>query len=278
MVLIIFVGIGACTVSDSDDGAATNGVAPDAGDEVPTLADVEMITTDTFLTANAPPPGFGQVNFDPIDAHLSDRPGWSYVTTGRFTGTFDDTGEPAEGRFEVQVQSNELSVARRVVLDVEGGALSPDESPRHLEGVRLSNDYYMVDTNGQCSSGGEGASAIADLSAGQLIGGVVDAVPTGHRQEIAGIPAWQYTFTPGNVRLPAVHRETSSSVALEADLWISPDYNAVLRFELTLTVERVRILWAERSVSGTLYLRYELDVSALDVQPNISIPYGCPTS
>jgi hypothetical protein len=243
----------------------------------PTLSSLDTLPTTVFLTENAPPAGFSLVSFQPIDQNLAARQGWSYTVTGNFDGTFDADGEPARGTFEAEVQANELGEARRVVLAVEGSALSSNDSERRLEGVRLSNDYYIVDTNGVCAAGGDGAQVIADLSAGQLIGGVERAVPTGHRQEIHGVPAWQYTFAPEDARLPAIRRGPDSAVDIAADLWIAPSYNAVLRYELNVTVEQVRILWGDdsRSVSGTLYLRYELHIPDLDSQPNISIPHGC---
>jgi hypothetical protein len=259
--LVILICV-ACNASSSDT-------------VIPTEADIVSLATARFLTENAPPPGFGLVNFDPIDANLSAWQGWRYVASGNFEGTFDDTGEPAAGSFEAEVQANELGEARRVILRVEGGALSPSDAPRRLEGVRLSNDYYFVDTNGVCTSGGDGAEVIADLSAGQLIGGVISATPTGHQDTIEGIEVWQYTFAPENLRLPALHRGPDSAVAMGADLWIAPGLNAVLRMEINLTVEGVRILSGERAVSGALTLRYKLNVPELNMLPNISIPNGC---
>jgi hypothetical protein len=264
--LIVLASMAGCSLTGSND------VVP------PTLSSLDTLPTAVFLTENAPPPGFSTVTaFDPVEATLSARQGWAYTVTGHFEGTFDESGAPAEGTFTVQVQTNELGEARRVVLEVEGSALSAAEASRRLEGVRLSNDYYIVDTNGRCTAGGEGAKVIGDLSAGQLIGGVRKAVPTGQRQEIEGVPAWQYTFAPEDVRLPAVRRGADSTLDIAADLWIAPGYNAVLRYELNLTVGRVRILWGDdtRTVSGTLYLRYDLSIPDFDSQPNISIPHGC---
>jgi hypothetical protein len=255
-------GLAACSSSDPDT-------------PIPTLASIDTLPTEMFLTANAPPAGFSQVTFDPIDANLSQRQGWHYSVTGQFEGTFDVSGEGASGSLTADVWSNELGQARWVILEVEGAALSPDDSLRRLEGVRWSNDFYFVDTNGQCVVGGEGAEVIGNLSAGQLVGGVTGAIPTGHRQEIEGLPAWQYTFSPSDARLPAIHRDAASGVALAADLWIAPEINAVLRYNLTITVTGVRLLSSEQAVSGTLYLNYLLDVPQLDVVPNISIPHGC---
>ena len=141
--------------------------------------------------------------------------------------------------------------------------------------MRLSNDYYIVDTNGVCTAGGDNASVIGDLSAGQIIGGVSQAVPTGHQDEINDVPVWQYTFTPDNVRLPAIHLDEESVVSVDAELWIAPSLNAVLRYDLSVTTRGVRILSGSQPVSGVLSLRYELDVSSLDTRPNISIPNGC---
>ncbi|MBN1681833.1 MAG: hypothetical protein JW966_16250 [Anaerolineae bacterium] len=262
IVLVLWASAAACSTSES-------------GKPLPTVAEIDQIPTSLFLTENAPPSGFGVVAFDPINANLSDRQGWSYTMSGRFEGTFDVSGDEATGSFKAQVWANEYSEARRVVLEVEGSALSPDDALRRLEGVRLSNDYFIVDTNGQCTTGDEQAAAIADLTAGQIIGGVSRAVPSGFRDTIAQTPVWQYTFSPGSVQLPAVHQDATSRVVLDADLWIAPSLNAVLRYELTLTVEHVRVLWAEEPVSGTLYLFYDLDVLSLGQQPNISVPHGC---
>jgi hypothetical protein len=265
LLTLIAVGLAACGPSGSD--------AP-----LPTLVDINQLPTAMFLTQNAPPPGFGDVNFDPIDRFLSDHPGWTYVLTGSFEGTLDSTSEPATGTFEVRVQSNEPGETRRVVLDVSGSAFLEDAGLFRLEGVRWSNDYYVVDVNGRCSQDEEGGAAIADLSAGQIIGGVNRAVPTGYHQDIEGVPAWQYAFAPDAVRLPAVRQDTTSVVALEADLWIAPGINAALRYEVRATVSHVRLLWAapdSSPVSGTLYLRYDLSLPDLDIMPNISVPHGC---
>jgi hypothetical protein len=58
-------------------------------------------------------------------------------------------------------------------------------------------------------------------------------------------------------------------------LWIAPQVNVVLRFELNLEMQHVEILWGSRPVSGTLYLRYDLSVPDLDAEPNVSVPHGC---
>lgn len=271
IILILFAAAGLAACSKAKDNNAA----------VPTIASFDTLPTSIFLTQNAPPPGFGEISLDPVDVHLSNYQGWTYTITGHFEGTFDASSEPAQGQLDIQVQANELGAARRVVFSAQGLAFLVDEALLKLEGVRFSNDYYLVDVNGRCTvdMGGQlGSAEIADLSAGQVIGGITRAVPTGHRQDIGGVPAWQYTFTPGDVRLPAIHQDANSSVSLAADLWFAPQDNAVLRYELTAQVARVHLLWANQTtstVSGTLYLRYELSIPDLNVQPNISVPHGC---
>ncbi len=253
--------------------------APDR--PLPTRVDPTTWPTALFLTENAPPSGFGEVDFSTIDRNLGQHPGWAYTVSGVFEGTQDASGEAVRGELHVRVEGDELGQKRRVVLQAEGRAFLPHDALLKLEGVRWSNDYYIVDVNGRCTvdvGGNDIGSAVADLSAAQLVGGVTRAVPTGHRQEIGGLAAWQYTFAPQAVRLPAVARYPQSHVQLEADLWVAPQANAVVRYEVRAQVARVHLLWADRNgstVSGTLYLRYDLDVDALDVLPNISVPHGC---
>ncbi|NLE51333.1 MAG: hypothetical protein GX613_07995 [Chloroflexi bacterium] len=241
---------------------------------LPTLVDISVLPTTDFLTQNAPPVGFDEVSFDPLDRTLAARPGWVYTVVGEFDGTFVDSGEPAEGHFTLQVWSDELGEARRAILEVEGLAVAPQEFVR-LEGVRISNDTYVVDINGRCALDEAGSSVVADLSAGQLIGGVARAVPTGHRDTIDDVPVWQYTFAPEVLRLAAVRRDAESEISVNADLWVAPGVDAVARFEASVEVTNARILTAERPVSGTLFLRYDLDLTQIDARPNISIPHGC---
>ncbi len=264
--LLLVIGIGGCTSPESD--------VP-----IPTKVDLTQLPTVRFLTENAPPVGWGSLALDPISNLLPEHhQSWTYTVQGSFEGTFDTSGDPATGQFEAVVQVNNLGQAQRVVLTAEGSAFMPGDMLQ-LEGVRFSNDYYLVDVNGRCTKNEESGSAIADLSAGELIGGVGRAVPTGHQQTIKGAQAWQYTFAPMDARLPAIHRTPDSYVALAADLWIAPELNAVLQYQLTATVAGVYILWADQTasspVSGTLFLQYDLNVPELDVTPNISIPHGC---
>lgn len=265
-ILILISLLAACTGSGGD--------LP-----VPTVASLDTLPTADFLTRNAPPIGFSTISVDPIDAYLSNHQGWAYTIIGTFSGTFDDSGEPATGEFTVQVEGNELGQTRYVILEASGSALLSNDALLRLEGVRLSNDYYVVDINGRCVQDETSGKAIADQGANQFIGGVAEAIPTGHQREIEGIQAWQYTFAPQAVRLPALHLDENSTYSIGADLWFAPSVNAVLIYEVNVAVTRAYILWADpetsSTVSGTLYIRYDLSLPALGTLPNISIPNGC---
>lgn len=255
-------------------------VMEDGGDPPPTVASIDSLQTSIFLTENAPPAPYGQITFDPLDSSLEQRLGWSYTVRGSFEGTFDATGEPAEGEFTMRAEANELGEARRVVLTVEGRAISPHVTQRRLEGVRFSNDYYFVGADGVCQTGKALASPIADLSVGEIMGGIHGWTPNGQRDVMGDYAVWEYVPDAGSVRLP-VARLTGTDGELDytAELWFAPDLNAVVVYDLTIDVQQAHLLWAEAgedtAVSGTLHLRYELDLSAIDSQPNISIPNGC---
>ena len=266
LALAMMMAVNGCGLVPSDD-------APP-----PTVASIDSLQTAQFLTVNAPPAGFGRVTYDPLDGSLVERLGWAYAITGSFKGTFDASGDPAVGEFEIQAEANELGETRRVVLIVEGTALSPHDAQRRLEGVRFSNDYYFVGADGVCESGEALASPIADLTAGDVIGGVQGAVPNGQRDEMGGMEVWQYVIDGGAVRTPAVRLLTGRESQPEIDLWIAPAINAVVRFDVTIEVTGATLLWADASagtVSGVLELHYRLDLSRVDDQPNISIPNGC---
>ncbi len=271
LILVLLIGLAACTSSSG------SGDAP-----LPTPLDLTVYPTALFLTANAPPAGFGEVTaFDAVDHNLALHQGWAYTITGQFDGLYDVSGEPVTGLLQIQVQGDELSQARWVVLEAGGNAFVDLTDTVSLQGVRFANDYYMVDANQRCTvdPGGQMVETrLADLGAAQIIGGVTHAVPTGFHEDRDGLHAWQYTFTVESMQLPAIHQRADSRVTVAADLWIAPEINAVLVYEVNATVARVHLLWADQTqstVSGTLYLRYELDIASLGTLPNISIPFGC---
>src|SRR5574341_190161 len=59
--------------------ACTGGTAPI--DALPTAADPAGVQTAVFITQNAPPPGFEQVAFEPIDVQRERLPGSYFEVT-----------------------------------------------------------------------------------------------------------------------------------------------------------------------------------------------------
>jgi hypothetical protein len=269
ILLVAMLGLAACDSTGSDGGV------------VPTRAVLEQIPTHQFLTQNAPPAGFSTVAFNPIDAQLAAHPGWAYTITGSFSGTFDASGEAASGEFQAVIMANETNETRQVTIQVAGNAMLPPESPEQIElmGVRYGTEYWFVDASGTCTKDSEG-QLVVDLGAAQLIGGVTMATPSGHRDTIDGVAAWQYVFGTGDLVLPDVtlKRGANSSITPAADLWVAPEPDAVLVFDLSLLVEDVTLLWAEGPVSGRLDLHYELSLDDLDVKHYIPVPYKCPVT
>jgi hypothetical protein len=139
--------------------------------------------------------------------------------------------------------------------------------------VRLSNNYYMLNPNGVCITDEAQIADIANLRAGQLIGGVTVAQPTGQPSDlINGYQAWQYGFAPEHLTYPAV--QTSSELdILTGELWAAPEYNVAVRFTVEMNVYQAVLLFGNRPVTGRL--TYQYNVYDIGIQPNISVPNGC---
>ncbi|MHB8624687.1 MAG: hypothetical protein ACYDBJ_06425 [Aggregatilineales bacterium] len=245
---------------------------------LPTASSISMQQTAVVLTQNAPPPGFqGTISFPQIDAHLSDQPAWDATVQMAFDGVRADdppgNQRPATGTLNVQLFHDELTSARRVLFNAEGAAFGLTDA-RQLEAVRLGNDYYLV-TQGVCGKVTDASSRqVADLSAGGLLGGVGHATPTGARQEMNGLPSWEYIFKSDSVSVPLAHLQPNGSVTVAAgSLWVAPSANAVVRFTLTVNVQNVTLLNATQPVTGQLRETYTL--GTVGQLHNISIPFGC---
>ncbi len=242
---------------------------------VPTVASLEMVQTSVALTQNAPPPGFTQVAFPQIDGNLNKHPGWHYTVQLSFDGVLADTSQAAQGSIAADVYSNELTGDRRVLLKASGEAFGLSEE-RDVEGVRVGNDYYLVDSNKVCTKiqAPTTEKQVADLAAGALIGGVKQATPSGHRKTDNNADVWEYSFSPDSVVVPpAVQVGADGKITVAAgDLWIVPAYNAVWQYTVTFDVTKV-IAQGSHPLTGKLRADYQL-VEA-DVQYNISIPFGC---
>ncbi|NDJ78576.1 MAG: hypothetical protein GYB65_20180 [Chloroflexi bacterium] len=266
--LLLVMGLAACELFEGDDERV-----------LPTLVDLTQLPTHDFLTQNAPPEGFSEVEYDPLDISLSTPPGWAATVTARFVGSFDDTGEPADSTYTAHIRTNNLVEGKAVVLEVNGSGMVRSEWPTDLrfESVRFGTEYWFL-FNNECTKNETALgleAQVSDLGASALVGGITNAVPDGHRRDIGDYPVWRYTFSPVLPTL-TLQRYENSIVTPSAELWISPDLNAVLTYDLTLEVERVTLMWGDRAVSGRLDLRYELDLVAFNIAQDLVLPNGCP--
>lgn len=253
--------------------ALTAGCLP-APKPIPTVTTLEMLQTAQYLTQNAPPPGFERsVQFARIDDNLANVPSWHYLVSLSFDGVYADSQDKTKGSITAEIFSNELSGERRVILKASGSVFGSSE--RDVEGVRISNDYYLVDQNKVCAKVNDAPaeSKVADLSAGSLIGGVKNATPVGERKTVNNFKVWEYTFLPEDVVPPALDLSKGGKFTIAAgDLWVSPADKAVYEYNITLNVENA-ILQGGRPLTGQIRAAYQLIETGTTF--NIAIPYGC---
>ncbi|GAB4575111.1 MAG: hypothetical protein Kow0077_25010 [Anaerolineae bacterium] len=232
----------------------------------------ESLATALKLTENAPPAGYEQVAFPKVDQHLEDMSAFHYMLEVRFDGVIDANLQPVSGVLRAEVWWDGIAPARRVVLRAEGGAFAGEID--QLEAVRLIEDYYLVNEDGRCLINiDDTARAAANLAASALIGGVRSAPYSGTQAILNGIQAYRYDVLTEQVDLPLITTGGDSVVHVVGELWVAPAYDVVTRYYANFDVSRVRLLDSEQSVSGQLYIRY--DLTDLDEIPNISIPFGC---
>ena len=240
---------------------------------VPTLANPEAVATGFVLTENAPPTGYETVSFPKIDANLEELPGWRYEMEFEFTGRFASTAREASARTRATVTYQQLNSSRRVVATVQQN-LQGEGTLIRYEGVRLGQDAFLVRDGNCLSNAGDDAATLADLSAGDFLGGVDQADSAIQKATINGELVWRYAVLPDAMRLPNVgFGENSRILSLDAELWISPEYDAVVRYYATMEVENVTIFDSSAPVSGTVLIRY--DLFAIGELPNINVPNGC---
>lgn len=236
---------------------------------------VDALATSQVLTQNAPPEGFREsVAFPQIDANLPLLAAWHYEVLLQFDGVFAQTSRRAEAFTRASVWYRQLGNQRRVVLE-SGGDLVEGEDVTMLEGVRLGEEAFQV-RDGLCRQATADETTAADLRAGDLIGGVRVAMPSGVRATINGEAVWRYEFTVDDLLLPQVRLGDNGRItAMSGELWVAPPHNAVVRFYVNLDVENVVLTLFEDTppVSGQLVLRYDLYDVGTD--PNISQPFGC---
>ncbi len=269
--LILFALLGLLVASCS----TPRGLQPQ---DIPTRASINDISTSVPLTENAPPaPINGLVtDFNEIDNHLTDLPGWRYVVQLEFTGVFANTPREASASARAEVWFNQLASARRVQVSTSGDLLGqPDNSDSSAyEAVRLGPDAFLV-RDGTCQSNAtEAAKTAANLRAGELVGGVTRATPGGRHATINGTDVYLFTFDGSDLILPSIRIGDNGSVTLTSgELWLSAENNVAVRFYLNLDVENVVIFDRQLPVSGQVLMRYDLyDVGT---EFNITTPFGC---
>ncbi len=241
---------------------------------IPTASTIQMAQTAQYLTQNAPPPGFERgVQFPRIDDNLSKLPSWHYSVSLTFDGAYTDTQQKVIGSITADIYSNETTDAQRVLLKASGAAFGIAE--RNVEGVRISNDYYLVDQNKVCTRATDSPTdrAVADLAAGDLIGGIKNAIPLGQRKTVGDLEVWEYTFLPGDVVVPAIKLGNGGSLSIAAgDLWVAPSRDAVYEYSITFNVAKAMLL-GNRELTGLVRGTYQLLETGTAY--NIAIPYGC---
>jgi hypothetical protein len=246
---------------------------------LPTVANPSMVETAAMETLNAPPPGMAQANLVPIEKDLSLIANWHYQVVLTFEGTYADTREEIRGVITADVYSNELAGERRVVLRSEGAFFGDKNTVRSVEGVRLGNQFYFVDSSSVCKDVTRDAERrrVAELTAGSLIGGVRDAEHTTTRQAINGVESLQYSFKPGGLDLTGNIKITQGGQVTVAsgELWIAPQTRVVQRYGVTLNLSAIILDYfsADRQLNGRLQITYNL--MEIGQTYNIAIPFGC---
>ncbi|MDX2076436.1 MAG: hypothetical protein SFZ02_08415 [bacterium] len=246
--------------------------------DLPTrIPSVDALETAVIQTQNAPPVPFNNgVTFPMIDDNLPLLPNWRYEATMRFTGVFSNTPRPVEFEAGLQVWFNQLGNQRRTVISGVG-ELFGEADGTVLEGVRLGQKTFIVREN-TCLTDiqDELAPLVADLRAGDLLGGVTFATPGASKGVLNGEEVWRFDITADQLVMPQVQLgEFGRIITMTGELWIAPSRNAVIRYYVNLDVENVLITLFDSTLplTGQLFLRY--DLNAIGENPNITTPTGC---
>ncbi len=242
--------------------------------DIPTQASLSELATSLPLTQNAPPTPFNlpQTGFSAVDNNLKDLPGWRYVVQLNFEGVFSGTPRTANASAQAEISFNQLASARHIIVSTSGALLGQDQNTNY-EAVQLGPDNFLVSA-GACYRDTDAAKTAADLQAGQLVGGVKNAVPGGRHATINSEDVYYYTFEQDDLVLPELRAGDNGKIQLDSgELWISPSHNAVVRFYLNLDVDNVVIFDQQLPVTGQIQIRYDLyDIGNAF---NITTPFGC---
>lgn len=252
-------------------GCSDRGLTPD---DLPTPASREAVGTSVALTRIAPPRGFNEfVSFPAIDDRLPVVSNWQYELTLRFSGVFTGTTRPAEGVTTMNAWYDLVGQRQRVVIERSGNLLtSEDETTVQSEGVRIIDNTFLVQDNVCVAQNTEDAEALADLRASDFIGGVDRATPAGAPERINGEEVWPYAVALEQIiRPPALDEGTVTG--FQAELWVAPEHDAVIRYYVTLNIENAIIFNSSAPLTGTVTILY--DLTNIGVDPNITRPFGC---
>lgn len=240
-------------------------------EQLPTPITPDAYATGIVLTQNAPPLGYESVSFPRIDDGLAELSGWRYEVLLQFDGVFARTTRPANTRTYAEVSYNQVASAKRVIAEISGDLM---ETNGLYEAVQLGPDIFVVQDGTCLASDGEAALTASNLGAGTLIGGIAHARVVGRKAIINGQNVWLYEFEYSDMKLPNIQLGDDGRIlALNGELWVAPQYNAVVRYTVSLEVENARILGNVLPVTGTVLMRY--DLYDIGVVPNISVPFGC---
>lgn len=244
-------------------------------EDLPTVVpSVDDLATATALTEQAPPEGYREnVAYPIIDQNLRSLDGWRYEVLLSFDGVFTQVNRPTSGEVSAEVWFNPIANARRVIVSTDGELFQRDEGEA-FEAVALGDEAFLVRDGACLANVQEDARTAAAISAGALLGGVEQATPTGRSQMVNGVQAWEYTFALEAMNIPALRFAGDTRIPqMRGELWVSPEHDAVVRYWVTLDVENGRLLLNDLPVTGELRLRF--DLYDVNVQPNITVPFGC---
>ncbi len=253
-------------------GCRGRGLTPE---DLPTLVPpAEVVSTSIALTENAPPPGYRDaLTVERVDRNLRELEGWRYEMLLEFDGVFAQTSRPTTAFARATVWYNQIGDARRVVVESSGELLQRPEG-EVFEAVRLGPDAFLVRGSNCLGNAEDDARAASAITAGDLVGGARNALPTSQKEIINGEESWRYDFGQGDLILPAVRFADDTRItSMNSEMWVAPEYDAVVRYWVLLSIENARLLSNDLPVTGQLLLQYDLyDIGNV---PNITVPFGC---
>lgn len=236
---------------------------------LPTPADISAVATGVVLTQNAPPAPYNiAIAFPGIDDQLAELAGWRATVRLEFDGVFARTTRPAQATASAEIEFNQLSSARRVLVETVGELVGQAEDTTY-EAVQLGPDTFLI-RDDVCQSNTDASTLASGLRAGTLIGGVTRATPAGRRATINSIEVYGYNFAQEDLVLPTIRGDV---VMTSGELWFSAEHNAVVRFWVNLQVTNSIIFDRQLPVDGTVVVRY--DLYEVGTAYNITVPFGC---